>query len=424
MATIVVDVEKLERVLQKSLIYIKDNYRVIGNKHGWHQFLGTNRIGNIATAQALLCFWYCQQDFNERNLALDTLLENQFSTAGDILRGGGWAYVTNVNDIPTTESTCWTLLSLLKINNDLVKVKRSVMRGIQWILANHQHGNGDDAGWGSTKFDPSRIYPTTLALRVLKESDCTNNPQYQEALAWIKNARNLNDGGWGEIKGAPSTHLHTAHTIITLLECGLSLESEIIQKAVDRLLDCFDEKNLWNDFNIGGLVELMDVRAPTDSPRRITYYHFTTPWVLTALIKSGRLQHTAVFKAVNWLLESWRGGYWDHPFLSYMSNKPIWAIHDALLALSTFKSKFTNWQDIEEISLEKNQLVIKGKNKRGYLSSIIKRFIFNKITLGCTVVIFASITLISFRIVTVSKGIWGIILPLIITVIANLLTRK
>ncbi|MFH1943428.1 MAG: hypothetical protein ABIL68_15105, partial [bacterium] len=105
---------EIDNAVQKALGFVKNNYKKIGERYGWHQFLGSNKIGNVATAQALLSFHYFQEDFSEKHHAIETITHAQFLNKYDKTLDGGWAYVTNASTIPTTECTSWILLLLLE----------------------------------------------------------------------------------------------------------------------------------------------------------------------------------------------------------------------------------------------------------------------------------------------------------------------
>lgn len=379
--TISVNKSKFTRVTRRALQYIKDHYREINGKCGWHQHLGSNKIGNIASAQALLSLAYFREGFNEKHKVISTIVESQFSMPGDGIYDGGWAYKTNASIIPTTECTCWVLLLLGKEQSG---TQDSFEKGLRWLLNNCSSKDGG-AGWGNTRFDSTRTYATTLALRVLSSCGYVDTQQYKQGLAWLKNARNPSDGGWGEARGYSSTFLHTAHALITLKQCGVDVQSEFIWKGSDWLLNSFHEETLWDEQSVlAGLIEQMEVSIPSNTGilgQRVVYFHFVIPWIITALISCSKISTSQSFKAVNWLLNSFHDGYWDHPYLRYLKNKPMSATHDALLALSTFMSSMSNfaeWDEIEKISLTKNELNIKQKRKPPI--SFWRRFISSKIT--------------------------------------------
>ncbi|MFH1941168.1 MAG: prenyltransferase/squalene oxidase repeat-containing protein [bacterium] len=289
-------------------------------------------------------------------------------------------------------------------------------------LANHPTEQKSDLGWGSIKYDEPRVYATALALRVLSRGNYKKTPQFIKAKNWLMMTRN-EDGGWGEMKGSPSTFLHTAHTLIALSNCGIDPRTEILSKGCDWLLNLYDPSNLWNDFNLGGLMEYVDISAQLT--QRVTYLHFTTPWVINALIKCKRINTIQVFKGINWIVDNCHNGYWDHPYLVSMKNKPMWAIHDSLLALKNFQAIFPHWDEIKQVILQNGEITIKPISKaRLSITKYFKRFSKNKITWGCFGIISIFLFLVIFKILPVREGILGILIPFLIAIVANLITKE
>ena len=416
---------KIDNVVQEALGFVKSYCRIIGKKHGWHQFLGSNKVGIVATAQALLCFHYFQEDFSEKQHAIATIKQAQFLGKGDETLDGGWAYVTNASIFPTTECTAWVLLLLLE---EGINARECLDKGIAWLLANHPTDVKNDLGWGSTKFDNEpRVYATALALRVLARGKYTTTNQFIKAKNWLIMVRNEEDGGWGEKRGSPSTFLHTAHALITLRECGIDPHSEILSEGCDWLLKMYDPENLWNDLQRGGLVEHVNIDAPpgiVPSTQRVTYFHFTTPWVINALIVCGKINVIQVFRGINWIVENCHNGYWNHPYLLSIKNKPMWAIHDSLLALKNFQATFPQWNEIKQVILKDGEITIKPISKaRISITQYFKRFLKSKITRCCFSVILVVFLLIAFGILPIREGILGILVPFLIAIVANLVTK-
>ena len=424
----VISREVVDYIVRKTIHLVKNNYRTIENKHGWHQLLGTNKIGNVGTAQALLCFHYSGEDFSDKYHALDSLIRTQFTNESNETLYGGWAFVTNASAFPSTECTCWVLLSLL---NDSTNKEKCMDKGITWLLANQSINGTGDLGWGTTKFDEPRVYSTALALRVLAKCGYTKAEQFVKGKTWLIRARNEYTGGWGETLGSSPTFLHTAHALISLKECGIEPSSEELQKGCNWLLQSYDPNQLWNDFQYGGLIEQMDVNAPpgiTPAWQRVTFLHFTTPWVLNALITCGRRNTAEVFRGMKKLLESGRSGYWDHPFLIGKKDKPLWAIHDSLLALRNFQANLPlEWPEIKQVILKDGdgEIIIEpiGKAQKS-IRQYLGRFIRSRITRVCLGIIVTVSFLMAFKVIGIQQGIWGILVPLAISVVANLLTKE
>jgi len=214
---------------------------------------------------------------------------------------------------------------------------------------------------------------------------------------------------------------------LMLRECGINSHSEILSKGCDWLSKMYDLENLWNDSQRGGLVEHVDINAPPEivpSTQRVTYFHFTTPSVINALIVCGRINIIPVFRGINWIVENCHNGYWDHPYLVSMKNKPMWAIHDSLLALKNFQAAFPQWDEIKQVILKNGEITIKPISKaRISITQYFKRYLKSKITWGCFSVILVVLLLIAFGILPIREGILGILVPFLIAIVANLVTK-
>lgn len=417
---------KIDNVVQKTIAFVKSHYQIIGETSGWPQFLGSNKIGNVATAQALLCFHYFQKDFSEKHHTIASIKQAQFLNKGDERLDGGWAYISNASTFPTTECTAWVLLLLIE---EEINAGECLNKGIAWLLANHLTEEKSNLGWSSIKYDEpslkyneSRVYATALALRVLKRSKHTTTDQFKKARNWLITARNEENGGWGEKKGSPSRFLHTAHALIALKECGINPSSEILSKGCDWLLKMYNPRNLWNDPIQGGLIEYVDIYALPI--QRVTYLHFTTPWVINALIVCERINTIQVFRGINWIVENCHNGYCNHPYLVSMENKPMWAIHDSLLALKNFQATFPQWDEIKQVILKNGEITIKPINKaRISITQYFKQFLKSKITWGCFSVILVVLFLVAFGTLSIREGILGTLVPFLISIVANLVTK-
>lgn len=415
---------QIDKIVQKSIDNLKQNFRTIDGQSGWHQHLGANKVGNIGTAQGLLILNYFNSDFNNKYLAVEFLRQSQFKGTGNSQIDGGWSYVSNLNRIPTTESTAWALLGLF---NEVSREDETVKNGLNWLLNNHLNTD-NDKGWGSLKNDESRVYATCLVLRVLKKYNLGNISQFQKGYNWLKQARNT-DNGWGDKFGHPSTITHTAHALIALLECGEPKDSGLIQQGSNWLVGSFEEDKFWIDVENGGLLEFMDINVVQNGniyPHRISYYHFSTPYAIIALIKAGLINLSVVFKGLDYLIQSNSHGNWEHPFLANQRIHPIWAIHDSLLAFKTFKENCNNWNEIESIILKGNSVSFKYKKIDNFVLNFIIRFMRNKIVWGILVLIPISLILKytgSIEFVEKQPILWIVVIPLLVSIIANLLTK-
>ncbi|WP_282087160.1 prenyltransferase/squalene oxidase repeat-containing protein [Aquimarina algiphila] len=359
--------ENIDELVDRSIRHLMEEYREISDSYGWHQYLGSEKIGNIANAQALLIFRYFDRQFDNKVKVLETLRNNQLKDKNDIKIDGGWTYRTNYTSAPTTECTCWTLSALTR---ELDSNDEVINKGINWLLNNHPNSD-KDLGWGSVKEDIPRTYATCLALRILKRYGRQNTEEFKRALSWLKNAKNK-DGGWGDNEKNESTITHTAHSVITLISCGYKKDSSIVDDACSWLLAQYEDHENWIDIQNGGLLELLDFEG-----KRISYYHYSVPWVLVALLKCDRLNTSQFFTSFKELIDSEDGGNWIHPFLMNQKYHTIWSKHDCLLAIYNLKKGCPDWDSLKSIKLKGDNVVYDCKDDSGFFNWVKNKFFFN-----------------------------------------------
>jgi hypothetical protein len=103
----------------------------------------------------------------------------------------------------------------------------------------------------------------------------------------------------------------------------------------------------------------------------------------------------------------------------------MWAIHDSLLALKNFQAAFPLWDEIKQIILTNGKITIEPISKaRISITQYFKRFLKSKITWACFGVILVVLLLIAFRILPTREGILGILVPFLIAMVANLVTKR
>ena len=90
----------IDNIIQASTETIYDNIRTIGSDTGWHQHLGTNKIGIVATAIGLIYFkenlhQECPKELEARKFLIKSQKQD-----------GGWPYISNVSNTSNVEATC------------------------------------------------------------------------------------------------------------------------------------------------------------------------------------------------------------------------------------------------------------------------------------------------------------------------------
>lgn len=313
----------IEEIISSSISHLIEEFREISGESGWHQYLGNDKIGNVANSQALILFHKCNITFDKKQKVIDTIISNQFSSNEDLSLEGGWSYKSNFNEAPTTECTAWVLLGL---HDELEMNSESITKGLLWLRNNHLN-NSKDLGWGSIKSDVSRVYSTCLSLQVLSKYDEKDSDEFNRGLNWLKKAKN-EDGGWGETEGSSSKLTHTSHAILTLLECGTPVESTMIQNALNWILELTHETDSWNDLTNIGWREHLEFQG-----KRITFYHYSLAWIIRVLQITNHTSSKQYQFLLNELLNEEQDGNWIHPYLKSEPQKTIWSKHDALIVL-------------------------------------------------------------------------------------------
>ncbi len=347
-----IEVNKINDILKVALSNIKINFRTLNEKSGWHQYLGSDKIGNIATAQALIILDVCNEDFNHKHLAFKYLKSSQ-QRSNDLLKNGGWAYITNFSELPTTECTCWALLALYEEYSN----KATTKKGLNWLLNNHPNET-KNIGWGTIKSDIPRVYSTCLALRVLQKYKYENSEQFKNSLNWLLNSQNT-DFGWGEQFGHKSTIFHTSFVITTLVDI-YKLNNSSINNGMKWLTKNFNSAIENSNSNIGSQ-EIIDFDFITNGERkhqRLIYFHTPLPQAINAFVKTGNIFNKNVFLALEEIVNNNNSGYWKHPNFDDSIQKPLWLIYDMVISLKSFTSTIKNWDNIKKIELKNNKLIL------------------------------------------------------------------
>lgn len=317
----------IRSAIKAALRNIKNNYREHDSKQGWHQYLGTEKIGNIASAQALMLFSVFNEDFNKSYLVFKTLFDNQFFKENDSRIDGGWGYATNFSTFPTTEATSWVLQSLYsEFRNSL-----AAQKGLLWLINNHIDGVFDE-GWGTIKIDQSRVYSTCLVLKTLKMYGRDKETNYHKGLNWLLKAQNT-DSGWGDRFGFPSSISHTSQVIITLKFLGIDNDHEKLNLGIEWLKLNTKSVDLMQKNPKLGFQELMEFNYIVNgkySNVRLVYNHMPLQLASTALIVSGNFASPVVFEIINHLLKNHNNFFWSHPVFANDIRKPMWAIYETL----------------------------------------------------------------------------------------------
>lgn len=331
-------IKDIDKIITSCKSVILDSKRNIGGKCGWHQYLGSKKIGIPATSMAILIL----KKLDTNNYDID---DNLNYIANSELYDNGWGYVTNINEISNVDATCWALKSL---NIQKEKYSDIINKGIEWLIKSIAQNAIEDIGWGFFKNNESRIYTTCIVLRTLKELNYNNIEEFESGINWLINIQN-DDCGWGEKKGSSSSIFHTSYAITTLIECQIQ-DINIINTAIKWLDKAINDKGLNNPLLICSL-EFIDETTENGDKKRIPIFHFTVPHVIQAFVKSNNSKNKLVFNCLKILYENNQGGYWLNPLINNNKIRPIWAIYDSIDALLDIKHSIKKWDKTHHLML-------------------------------------------------------------------------
>jgi hypothetical protein len=350
----VIKTRVVDSVILSGLNNIKQYFRHVGDRYGWHQYLGSEKIGNIATSQALLILSKFQVDFDKKHLAIENIAKSQVVDNCNKASDGGWTYITNFSSRPSSEATCWALLALQSERQH----SETIRRGISWLFQNQVDG-AQDEGWGTIKEDKSRVYTTCLVVKTLKALGYEHSNQVERGINYLLKSQN-SDGGWGEKLGFDSSVTHTAHVIITLIEVSNKIDSQAVKKGVDWLLQnfIFTDKGIIEKGGYQEIIEFDSFEDGANSHQRLIYYHLPIPYAIIALVKYGNINNQRIFLGLNYLLNNNNDGYWFHPHLAGSNRKPLWAIYDSLFALKEFRDVMAGWLNLNEVLLKNGKIIL------------------------------------------------------------------
>lgn len=330
---------KLDAAVKACTKTLTNNQRHVGEDVGWHQHLGTNKIGIVATSIALLYYKMIGKPCREEKQCLSFLEKRQN-------QDGGWPYISNTNGESNVESTCWALQALKRYNEE--NTYDEILReGIDWIVSQHTFIEDNDSGWGFIKESVPRVYITALVLRTLVMLDRKDLQEFESAKQWLVNAQN-EDGGWGELSDRGSSFFFTSYVIVSLLECGYQKTDGVIKKAKTWLEIQLREFDM-EDASLLCYMEFIE-KGVGEKRVRIPFFHYVLPYVIKACIRLD-VDNRTIFKAITLLESRTQDGEIEHPMLENSKIKPIWALFDSVLSIKEFEGQFEKWNDLHEIIL-------------------------------------------------------------------------
>jgi|GEM_PF-1904322 len=348
----------IEETYQKVASLLDRDVKVIGNRTGWHQYLGESKVGEVATAQGILILFYLSRHHRLLPALLTTLREAQFQ-GKDIEDRGGWAMLSS-HHTPTLEPTAWAILSLLAGKESVHS--KTILLGAEWIKRNQN----PDGGWGPRKNLRSRLYSTFLACRCISAIESSFSLQdsdyFRNAAQWVLGCQNV-DGGWGAYLGETSTAVHTAFALVML--SGLAIDYSARQKIQRGIRFLYKQWNPQTSWEHTQRIEQYELPEGELAWTRVSFQYFPTAWAITALLAAGEsIFREPIFSGVKWIIRSQNpDGSWA---LDGVSRNRLWAVHDAVMAIHSFLNKAISTQTIDRMILLDNVLILtEGHHGRG-----------------------------------------------------------
>lgn len=203
------------------------------------------------------------------------------------------AYIRNMKNLDifairkASRNLAWPALMLMNAGE---KSNSPALKFLVPLLASYKIKN---EGWPMLKEGSSNVYDTCFAIRTIQTYDTLRKSDVHSkiignALKWIVSVRNR-DGGWGFLDEEPSNVTCTAQAIITFGTTGLN--KQLIPSAVK----CLEAQTKRNEWEVTWEVEKLYHLGK--------YFHYNTPWVVSALLISGKKKSGLVTKGIEDILK-------------------------------------------------------------------------------------------------------------------------
>jgi hypothetical protein len=332
-------IEDIYRVIDEAFEYLRSQQITYTGKSGWHQFLESGKIGNVATAQIMILYKYFNKQIPSLESCLAFLKTNRKSMLWRGEKISGWSYVSSGPPVPCIEPTCWVFWAYQHL---LLQGIQEIESDVYNFLKATRIESREGCSWSFTPWTEARIAPTCAALRVLSK---IGDQQLVEAtIRWLLAARD-SQNAWGASSNSTATITHTSLAIKALKDAGYSLKNPVLLDAYSFLIEQFKEwltakqAQAYFSSHLSGINEIIEVPAFSNlsvNPTRIQYYY--NPILLSAYALSTDLDKylpfvkAIAFKAIN----DWDLARWKHPWLKEHKHLTSWSFYDHMLILEPF----------------------------------------------------------------------------------------
>ena len=90
----VIRLSEVKSVYRRTMALLNGDIKSIGRRTGWHQFIGENKVGDVATGQGLIILKYLGQRHRLQDRCLITLKEAQIQS-GRAVDIGAWSFLSS-----------------------------------------------------------------------------------------------------------------------------------------------------------------------------------------------------------------------------------------------------------------------------------------------------------------------------------------
>jgi hypothetical protein len=332
----VVRVAELETCIASlSDTWTSNQRTVAGADHvGWYRILGRqDRIGTTATAQAMVALTASGAPIPELEPVVHTLLKVRIA-------GGGWPFVSTLNDRTVIDATAWALMALSPYRHEPSLAALRLPRILDDVATVLESMALPGDGWGLTAGAPYRAYSTALVIRALCADNRERSAAVQSGVDALSRTVDPSTGAWRDNSGRVSVAV-TAEVIRALRASAGSRQRHalLIDAAARWLLSVSVQSRLWSHGPFAAGAEEIDIDNGADL-RRVEHGFSPRPAAVTALLSSGRPLDPATVRAAAEIVAAQRRGDWAE-----MAGAPgrhdlsSWMLHDACIATSGFRAQ-------------------------------------------------------------------------------------
>jgi hypothetical protein len=413
--------EDFHRTIDEVFEYLASQRNHTNGKSGWHQFLESGKIGNIATAQVLILHKQYDRPVPDVDSCLAWFEASRRQIAWRDKTSTGWSYLSSGPAVPCIEPTCWVYLAYRALGLDTDPVKQNV----RTFLSSTKHASEHGVAWGFAPWTEPRVLPTCMGIRVLSRIE--DQRLLDEAVRWLIAARN-SQGAWGPTAKSEQSLTHTALAVTALIDAGYSSSNPIVRNGRDVLLEGLSkgtgsrQPKDWVEHNMSAFVEIVDIPslpAVEDRPTRVQYHFNPLLLAAVALSQTSEPYLPYVDALAIEAIRSWKSIRWTHPFLGEHQRTTSWSIFDHLMLINIIRHRWFQGRNraiLYAFSSRGASLfqISRGASILHLLRSVAFRFLFRLITIVAVLLLLAHYIL---RGLDVKSTVLAIILGVISNVI-------